>query len=138
MSSEHPPCPRCYSQRGVLRPWVGFKVIRTLWIGGIGLWLLALPFLAMDFVITLPALMIYALAAGPVFGLASQQPICRNCGLGRPKPGWHETPVRPVPSPAPAQWVARNHAASEMPAATTQDDEPSGSRPLPGPSSLDG
>jgi hypothetical protein len=92
----HPPCPRCYTQDPVSRPWRGFRVARALWLAGLGGIVLLIPFYAFDIVLLMPMTMAYLLACGPVFGLAAQEPTCSRCGLARPKPGWHETPCRPV------------------------------------------
>lgn len=92
----HPPCPRCYSQEEVARPWRGFRVARALWLAGLALIVVLMPFYAFDVVVLMPLTLVYLAACGPVFGLAAEAPSCRVCGLRRPHPGWHETPCRPV------------------------------------------
>lgn len=96
-------------------------------MAGLGLGLGAMPFVFMDIFVSIPLLAVYALAAGPVFRFAAEQPYCPDCRLPRPTPGRNERPLRPlrvVPSEG-------GHPPEAGPAAG--DDEGSGLRPLPSP-----
>ncbi len=62
-------------------PWRGWKAIRAAWILGLFTWAVIYPFFMWDYMFSLPLMMIFASAAGPILGLSSQKPRCRRCGL---------------------------------------------------------
>lgn len=126
MGSPHsPPCPRCHSQEPVTRPWAGFRLVRVLWIGGLCVILALAPVLASDLFVMTPLSVLYLFAGGPVMGLARLRPACINCGLERPRPGWHEVPCRPVGS------LPRAHVERRVAARETRAVESSGVHTLP-------
>jgi hypothetical protein len=121
----HPPCPRCYSEEEVLRPWPGFRVARRIWLGGLAVIAALSPILFSDLFVMIPMTMAFLFAGGPVLEHARQTPTCRECGLSRPHPGWHETPCRPVRA------LPRQAALRQQPSPHAFADEESGVRPLP-------
>jgi hypothetical protein len=96
MTAEQPPCPRCYSELPVVRPWAGFRVLRVVWLVGVCLVVLLAPILASDLLVMTPLSVVFLFGGGPILGFAKLRPSCAACGLERPHPGWHETPCRPV------------------------------------------
>lgn len=80
---EAPPlyCRRCQALVPSIRPWRGWKPAWLLWrIGLVGVLALS-PFLASDYCIMLPAMMVYLAAAGPLRSFAQTRPVCRRCSL---------------------------------------------------------
>lgn len=131
-----PPCPRCYCQEEVVRPWVGFRVARVLWMVGLAVIVMLAPILASDILVMTPLAVMFLFAGGPLFGLAKRTPTCRACGLERPSPGWHETPCRPMRTvPTSRLKLTATKAAEPGPLAVAlvQDDEQSGVRSRPRP-----
>ena len=126
MTAEQPPCPRCYSELPVVRPWAGFRVLRVLWLAGLCVVVALAPILASDLVVMIPLSVMFLLGGGPISFFAKQLPTCAACGLERPHPGWHETPCRPVRGLSP-RWPLRV-APSEP-----ERDDPSGVFTRPGP-----
>ncbi len=127
---EHanPPCPRCYCQEQVVRPWSGYRIARVLWWCGLAVIVSLAPILASDIFVMTPLTVMFLFAGGPLLGLAKEQPTCRVCGLARPSPGWHETPCRPLRAlTTPALRVP---VPSVPPAEAPEE---SGVRPLPRP-----
>lgn len=45
-----------------------------------------LPFMASDYVVSLPLLMFYMLGMGPVFAIIRDPAVCSDCGAFLPKP----------------------------------------------------
>lgn len=126
----HPPCPRCYSEEEVVRPWAGFGAVYSAWKVGALVLAVFSPILASDLVVMMPLSMAFLFAGGPVIAFARQQPTCRSCGLARPTPGWHETPCRPVRGlEGPATSRLKVSPTSARPASERTED--SGVRPLP-------
>jgi hypothetical protein len=132
----HPPCPRCYGEEEVLRPWRGYRIACSLWIVGLVVLGALSAILASDILVMLPLTVAYLFGAGPVFAMAKEQPTCRSCGLARPSPGWHETPCRPVRGLPDASTSTRLKLRPSA-AARAESDEDSGVRPLPGAHSPD-
>jgi len=135
-----PPCPRCYAEEELVRPFAGAQLVCRLWKVGMVVLVVCGPILASDIVVMMPMSLAYLFAGGPILALSEQCPTCRVCGLARPTPGWHETPCRPVrdvsvpPSsrlkvrPTPPRELARDGQSSA--------DEDSGVRTLPTDASL--
>jgi hypothetical protein len=92
----HPPCPRCYAEEELVRPFAGSRLVCRLWKVGMVALVVCGPILASDIVVMMPLSMAYLFAGGPILALGAECPTCRVCGLARPSPGWHETPCRPV------------------------------------------
>lgn len=126
----HPPCPRCYSEEEVVRPWGGFGAVYSAWKLGALVLAVFSPILASDLVVMMPLSMAFLFAGGPVIAFARQQPTCRSCGLARPSPGWHETPCRPVREVERAK-TSRLKVSPARASPPSERDEDSGVRPLP-------
>jgi hypothetical protein len=120
MTAEQPPCPRCYSELPVVRPWAGFRLLRVVWLAGLCVVVTLAPILASDLVVMIPLSVMFLFGGGPILAFAKQQPTCAACGLERPHPGWHETPCRPVRGLA-SPWAPR-----AAPGEREESDEPSG------------
>lgn len=129
MTAEQPPCPRCYSELPVVRPWAGFRALRVMWLGGVGVVVALAPILASDLLVMTPLSVLFLFGGGPILGFAKQLPTCAACGLERPHPGWHETPCRPVRGVA-SPWRLR--VAPPQPRRDDAD-EPSGVHTRPEP-----
>ena len=127
---QYPACPRCYSEDDVVRPWPGFRIAKRIWIAGLVIIVALAPILFSDLTVMIPLTMAFLFAGGPVLGFAAQTPTCRNCGLSRPHPGWHETPCRPVRV---VEEVARTNLKVQPTLAVSEPsaDDESGVRPLP-------
>jgi hypothetical protein len=128
--TSHPPCPRCYSEEEVVRPWAGFGAVYSAWKLGALVLAVFSPILASDLVVMMPLSMAYLFAGGPVIAFARQQPTCRSCGLARPSPGWHETPCRPVRGVG-GPTSGRLRVLPTRVSPPSERDEDSGVRPLP-------
>lgn len=126
MTAGQPPCPRCYSDLPVVRPWPGFRVIRVLWWVVLCFVVGLAPILASDIVVMTPLSVLFLFGGGPILAFAQQRPTCAACGLERPHPGWHETPCRPVRGLTAANGL--RVSPSER-----SSDEPSGVFTRPGP-----
>jgi len=74
-------CPRCDERVGVLREWGGWKWCWRVWIAGAVVMLAATPFLAYDFCVMIPCMMLYLVAGSSLRMLAKQRPVCRRCSL---------------------------------------------------------
>jgi hypothetical protein len=74
-------CPRCDDQVRFIRPWGGWKPLRLVWFGVMGIFLMLFPFMSADYVCMIPTLMMVMFASGPLFHLAGQRPTCRVCRL---------------------------------------------------------
>ena len=133
MTAAQPPCPRCYSELPVVRPWAGFRVLRVLWLVGVCIVVLLAPILASDLLVMTPLSVVFLFGGGPILGFAKLRPSCAACGLERPHPGWHETPCRPVR----VAEVRRVLRVTVPKLDVRESDEPSGvhSRPPPPPPS---
>lgn len=129
----HPPCPRCYCEEEVVRPWRGYRAARWLWIAGLVLLGALSAILASDIIVMLPLTVAYLFGCGPAFALAKEPPTCRVCGLARPVPGWHETPCRPVRAVGSTEkrWRRRGAIQARPQARARSSDEDSGVRTLP-------
>ena len=125
----HPPCPRCYCEEEVVRPWRGYRAARWLWIAGLVLLGALSAILASDIIVMLPLTIAYLFGCGPAFAMAKELPTCRVCGLARPSPGWHETPCRPVRVVAAPESRWSRRASSSGVRRTAEED--SGVRALP-------
>jgi hypothetical protein len=62
-------------------PWRGWIAVRVAWILGLVTWAVIYPWFMWDYMFSLPLMMVFASAAGPVLRLAAQRPRCRRCGL---------------------------------------------------------
>jgi hypothetical protein len=128
--TAHPPCPRCYSEEEVVRPWAGFGAVYSVWKVGVAVLAVFSPIIASDLVVMMPLSMAFLFAGGPVIAFAQQQPTCRSCGLARPSPGWHETPCRPVRELGGAPGSCLRVSPSRPPPQSERDED-SGVRALP-------
>lgn len=129
MTAEQPPCPRCYSELPVVRPWAGFRVLRVVWLLVLCAVVLLAPILASDLLVMTPLSVLFLFGGGPILGFAQLRPSCAACGLERPHPGWHETPCRPVRL-TPVRRVLR---VAVTKADVSEGDEPSGVHTRPNP-----
>lgn len=91
-------CRRCDDAVPVIRPWRGWKPAWLVWkIGLVGVVALA-PFLASDFCVMLPSMMLYLAAGGSLRAFAKQRPVCRRCSLELDEGVHGGTSVRPKPA----------------------------------------
>jgi hypothetical protein len=74
-------CARCDVAVEPIRVWGGFRVGWAIWrVGLIGVLALT-PFLASDYCVMLPSMMLYLAAGGPLRALARTRPVCPRCSL---------------------------------------------------------
>lgn len=74
-------CPRCDRSVVPIRVWRGFKWCWRAWVVGFSIMLVMTPFLAYDFCVLIPGMMIYTVAGSPLRALARTAPACRRCSL---------------------------------------------------------
>lgn len=79
-------CPRCREDVRVLRPWRGWRPAWIAWRMGLVIALSLSPFLAADYCVMLPSLMVFLTAGGPLYAHAKIRPTCRRCLLELDEP----------------------------------------------------
>lgn len=62
-------------------PWRGWPFAWRAWIAGLLVMLAAAPFIAWDFCVVQPSMMLYLTAGGLVRQLAREKPVCSACSL---------------------------------------------------------
>ena len=73
-------CGRCAHDVAPVRPWAGFVWIRRGWYGCLVLLVALAPIIMSEITVLLPLAVMFAMAAGPVHGLAAQRATCSECG----------------------------------------------------------
>ncbi len=74
-------CLRCGADVAVVRPWRGWRPAWLVWRVALVFALTLSPFLAADYCVMLPSLMVFLAAGGPLYGHARVRPACRRCRL---------------------------------------------------------
>ena len=74
-------CPRCDEVVSPIRPWRGWPAAWRAWIAGFFVVLALTPFIAWDFCIMQPSIMLYLAAGGTLWRLSRERPVCNRCSL---------------------------------------------------------
>lgn len=87
-------CRRCDDAVRPIRVWHGWKWCWRVYLVGLVIMLALTPFLAYDFCILIPGMMVYLLAGSPLRQLARTPPVCRRCSLDLEEGVTTGTPLR--------------------------------------------
>ena len=74
-------CRRCDDAVRVLRPWRGWKTALIVWYCVMGAMTLLFPFMASDYCVMIPTMMLMILAGSPLHAFAREKPVCARCSL---------------------------------------------------------
>ena len=83
MSAAEPTmyCRRCDDVVRVIKPWSGWKPSLYVWYGAMVMLVFLSPFMASDYCVMIPTMMMIILAGSPLHRLAKEKPVCRVCSL---------------------------------------------------------
>ena len=74
-------CKRCDDVVEVVAPWSGWRTLRFVWMGCVGVLLILSPVLGADFFCMIPSAFGFIFAGGTLHRLAQEKPVCRVCSL---------------------------------------------------------
>lgn len=74
-------CRRCDDAVVAIRPWSGWRPALYVWYALMGLLVLLFPFMASDYCVMIPTMMLMILAGSPLHRLAKEKPVCTVCSL---------------------------------------------------------
>jgi hypothetical protein len=81
MAKHEEYCPRCDEVVRTIRPWRGWGPAWRVWIAGFFLVLALTPFIAWDFCVMQPSIMLYLVAGATLRSFALQRTVCGRCSL---------------------------------------------------------
>ena len=90
MSSDRSRCARCDREVEAEYRYPRMRHVAKVYMTFPLFMLPAFPFLAGDYVVSLPTMMVWALGTGPVLAIIKDPPTCRECGAFVPRPGASE------------------------------------------------